>query len=93
MSLELWQTAQTVLEPRTEGPRTRVRSDALLSEGLLRCASCGGPLTYERTPTWIGYRCGRASSGARCEAPAAISAKTLEPYIEGMDRAPLGGGL
>jgi site-specific DNA recombinase len=78
VSRALWEAAQ-IAHPR---PARGAHGPALLS-GLVRCASCG----YSMTPDgnrkgWRGYRCHPRKAGGVCRAPAMISARVLDPFVE-----------
>ena len=65
-----------------------------LLAGILRCAACRGLLTGTSQPppkTWVGYRCMGKRSEGKCAAPATISARKVEPYLEHLVRERLGG--
>jgi site-specific DNA recombinase len=68
---ELWQAVQARLEERShEAPKGgRPRSEHMLS-GLLRCGSCGGPMSlYGKKDGHRRVRCSRARERGTCPAP------------------------
>jgi site-specific DNA recombinase len=66
----------------------------LLGGGLLRCASCGCRLSRDTTKargkTYRFYRC---KSNPACAAPVSVSARKIEPYLEGIVRRFLAGAV
>ncbi len=74
---DLWEAAQ-VPHP---APRRRGHPTALLA-GIARCAACGCLMGADRSKRgWVGYRC-YAIKRVRCPAPALISARLLDPFVE-----------
>jgi DNA invertase Pin-like site-specific DNA recombinase len=67
---------------QVRGPRPARSGDgpALLA-GLIRCASCGHVMTRRKTPAAV-YGCVTQHSGERCPAPASITAKLIDNYVE-----------
>lgn len=73
VSRDLWEAAQ-VAHPRPP----RGSGEGALLAGLVRCASC----SRQMTPGDGGYRCFPRKASGNCPAPALISARMLEPYVE-----------
>jgi DNA invertase Pin-like site-specific DNA recombinase len=79
VSVELWHAAQG---SRPRPPRGQ--SGPALLGGLVRCAGCGRTMTADNG--WNGktamYRCHPRNATGRCEAPALVAKKLIEPYVE-----------
>jgi DNA invertase Pin-like site-specific DNA recombinase len=86
----VWAKTQPVGLPRNEsgevirmGHSTREDRGKALLGGLLRCACCKGTLTPNRTTVdgkeYAFYQC--RGRGERCEAPASVSARKVEPFV------------
>jgi DNA invertase Pin-like site-specific DNA recombinase len=76
-----WEAAQQ----GAAGPTWEKRGgDAPLLAGLLRCASCGFVLTHmtDGRRGYTNYRCRVRHGAGVCAAPARISSKRIEPFIE-----------
>jgi len=74
---DTWVAAQI---PRTVRPALRDREVALLA-GLARCCGCGHLMSRMNTSNVV-YACHRDHSAGRCAAPAAITARLVDEYVE-----------
>lgn len=79
LSPEVFAAVQHALATNPRPPR-RMRDPALLA-GLVRCAACGHAMTRRVTGSPI-YICPGRHSGGRCPAPAAITLRLLDEYVE-----------
>jgi DNA invertase Pin-like site-specific DNA recombinase len=76
-----WEAAQQ----GAAGPTWERRGgDTPLLAGLLRCASCGYVLTHmtDGRRGYTNYRCRVRHGAGVCQAPARISSKRIEPFID-----------
>jgi len=77
-----WQHAQT------PNPRRHPNEiEPALLAGIVRCASCRGALSPERTRNSHGtsfhmYICGKFHAGGQCPAPTSIVSHRIEPYVQ-----------
>ena len=77
VSRDLWEASQ-IAHPR---PARGVHGPALLA-GLVRCASCQRTMTPNLSHGQRNYRCRGYHAGAKCEAPAVVSQRLIDPYVE-----------
>lgn len=73
----VWEAAQ-VSHPRP----ARGKWPPALLVGLVRCAACGCLMSPSSSERWRGYRCRPLKVGRRCPAPAMISARLLDSFVE-----------
>jgi DNA invertase Pin-like site-specific DNA recombinase len=74
---DLWEAAQ-IAHPR---PPRGIHGPALLT-GLVRCFSCQRTMTPNLAKGQRAYSCRGHGAGHRCEGPAWISQRVIEPYVE-----------
>lgn len=71
-----WEAAQKVRTPRA----ARGQVGSLLA-GILRCGSCGQPMTF-RGGKQADYTCQRFKNGSRCPAPVLVAGARVDEYVE-----------
>lgn len=67
--------------PTSRPPRSAGAVAPALLAGVIRCAGCGHVMTRKRTARVV-YGCAEHHSGARCPAPASITAAIVDAYVE-----------
>jgi DNA invertase Pin-like site-specific DNA recombinase len=75
VSRSLWKTAQSSTSVQRTG-----RNAAGVAGGLLRCGSCGRPLSV--TGTNPAYTCRRQLGGKPCERPVYVSKRRADAFVE-----------
>lgn len=77
VTIDEWEAAQvTIARP----PRGGDTGPALLA-GIVRCAGCGHVMSRGKTKSLV-YTCHGRSSHGKCPAPAAVTLKLLDAYVE-----------